>query len=534
MLARRSLVLLFASGLLALPLSAEGRVAEPACGAMAVPPAPGGCGSSQVGGPLGSLPNAPCAPVPLADDRCETWVSTFDHPGGHGTMGIDMPFDAKMSADGATLFVTGQSWQDEKDAYDFATIAYDTATGAQKWLARYDGPGDAHDIPQQVALSPDGSRLYVTGWVHMNPVGEGADYATVAYATATGAQLWDATYEGPDEGDDSSYGVAVSPDGAWVYVVGKSGIGWENMDYATIAYRADTGERAWVARYSSVPGSGEDTAISVVVSPDGRAVFVTGAGGTTLTTIAYRGGETVEGEPAPGTELWRATHSRGYAYWIALSPDGKTVHVTGSKHQNNSGVLVPNWDYVTIAYEASTGVQKWLATWASPNVGLDVPYGHALSPAGDRIFLTGSATGSGPELNSDFVTVALSTADGSFLWESRYETPGSFFEGGATVGVSPDGARVFAAGWSSPGFGGPGLMVTRSYEAATGVQRWQALFSSLRTPQEQDFADALAVAPNGARVFVTGRASYQMDPDDPANQQPGGNSTDYVTIAYEA
>jgi DNA-binding beta-propeller fold protein YncE len=479
---------------------------------------------------------APCVAVPVADDRCEAWVTVYDHPGGHGTTGIDMPFDLLTSPDGKTVYVTGQSWQDQKDHYDFATVAYDAVTGQQRWLARYDGPGDEHDIPQNMALSKDGSRLYVVGWVHMSPVGEGSDYATVAYDTATGQQLWDATYDGSDGHDDAAYGIAVSPDGALVYVTGKSGHQHANMDFATVAYRAETGEQAWVARYSSLPDAGEDTGLSVVVAPDGRTLYMTGAAGTTWTTIAYHAGEREENEPEAGTVRWTATHQKGYAYWIALSPDGTTLYVSGSEHRTGGGgVLVQNWDYGVIAYDAATGQQRWFGFYAAPNPGFDVPFGHALSPSGDRIYLTGSSRGSGVEIETDLVTAAFDTANGNLVWSNRYENPAFAFEGGGDVAVSPSGTRVYVTGWSTAGFGAPGDMVLRAHDATNnGSVVWNARFNSGRTAQEQGFGDAIAVAPDGTRVFATGRAAYQGDPDDPLNQQAGGNSTDYVTMAYPA
>lgn len=468
-----------------------------------------------------------CVPAEATGLRCERWAATYDHPGGRGTQGIDMAFDTIATAD--LVYVTGQSWRDEKDHYDFVTIAYDPGTGQPVWTSRYDGPGDEHDIPQSMALSPDGTRLYVAGWVRMNPVGEGADYATVAYDSATGEELWDATYDGAP--DDSAYGVAVSPDGAWVYVTGKSGLQHSDMDIATVAYRAEDGAQAWVTRTSSQPGGGEDIGISPVVSPDGRTLYVTGAGGTTWITHAYRAGEAVEGEPEPGTVLWTSTYSRGYAYWNALSPGGDVLYMSGSKHNATGGLLVPDWDYAAVALDTTTGEQLWVATYAAPEPGLDVPYANALH--GDRLYLTGSSRGSGAELNTDMVTVAFDTADGSLVWSHRADNPAIAFEGGGDVAVSPDGATVYAGGWSATGFGGPGTAVMTAHDAGTGAPAWTARYHGARAHDETDFIDAIAVAPDGA-VYATGRASFATDPDDPAGLQPGRNGADILTLAYDA
>ena len=61
-----------------------------------------------------------------------------------------------------------------------------------------------------------------------------SDYATIAYNAATGAQRWAKRYDGPGTGDGQAYSAAVSPNGATVFVTGYSG---GTGDYATIAYK---------------------------------------------------------------------------------------------------------------------------------------------------------------------------------------------------------------------------------------------------------------------------------------------------------
>ena len=54
------------------------------------------------------------------------------------------------------MFVTGQSKgaTPDTDSSDYLTAAYNAATGAQLWTARYNGPG-TYDYAQAVAVSPD-------------------------------------------------------------------------------------------------------------------------------------------------------------------------------------------------------------------------------------------------------------------------------------------------------------------------------------------------------------------------------------------
>jgi hypothetical protein len=60
-----------------------------------------------------------------------------------------------------------------------------------------------------VAVSPSGRTVYVTGGGNVAPW----DYATIAYNTATGAQMWARRYNGPGNGGDLACCVAFGPGG---------------------------------------------------------------------------------------------------------------------------------------------------------------------------------------------------------------------------------------------------------------------------------------------------------------------------------
>jgi hypothetical protein len=84
-------------------------------------------------------------------------------------------------------------------------------------VARFRAGG--YPVASAVAVSPDGSRVFVTG-IRDGGRATGADYATVACSAATGRQLWASRYNGPANGDDGANAVGVSPSGRSVFVTG--------------------------------------------------------------------------------------------------------------------------------------------------------------------------------------------------------------------------------------------------------------------------------------------------------------------------
>jgi hypothetical protein len=355
-----------------------------------------------------------------------------------------------FSPDGGTLFVATSRLTSGGYESRFVVFAFDSSTGATRWTSSYGGPL-AFDRPQRVVLSPDGSRLYVTG-VSVGENGYGVESITLAYETATGARRWVGHYLGP-AADAEPAAIAVSPNGSQVFLAGSS-FGWQGRrtHVFTIAYDAATGSQSWIENLAP-GGSVRANPAALQVSPDSAEVYVTGAarnsntGPLYLATVAYR--------TSTGSRSWtRLENGAGSpetrASDIGVSPDGTRVFVTGAA----TGATMAD-DFATFAYDAITGSTLWRSRYAGPNNAQDVATALAVSPSGSTVVVTGQSSGSatGPDL----ATIAYDAATGRRLWMKRYTPPG--MDHPSALVFSRDGSQLFVAGDSWGGSSQPRWVV---------------------------------------------------------------------------
>ncbi len=311
--------------------NAPGKSGGPVGGAKSVVVSPGGdkVFVTGISAGVGSGPDYATVAYSAATGK-QLWVSRYNGPGnGQEIMFPGGPQNLAVSRDGTRVFVTGGS-KGTGPGFDAATVAYNAATGQQLWVSRSHGPAGGGGIA--VAVSPSGGTVFVTGG--SEGAGSGSDYATIACNAATGKQLWASHYNGPGNRDDAAFAVAVSPGGRTVFVTGNSyGTAATGEDYATIAYNAATGTRLWLQRYNG-PASRGDNAWGMAVSPNGATVYVTGHDPQdgSGATIAYN--------TSTGAQLWVTRHTGYNPTGVAVSPDGATVFVAGYSHGGPVGGYV--------------------------------------------------------------------------------------------------------------------------------------------------------------------------------------------------
>lgn len=368
--------------------------------------------------------------------------------------------------------------------------------GTQLWVRHYHGSAEGQNLATSVAASPTARVVFVTGTsVELVRGSAGRTfnrhvYATVAYNAATGARIWARRYATPGHRNRAD-ALVVSPDGKTVYVTGTSATRIPRVSgyaFATVAYNAATGARIWARRVPAGPSSIIFTP-SLAVGPQGHAVYMTGPTSVNsvngLTSVAYRAGN--------GHQIWRRRHVLNaslIATSVAASPTGRTVFVTADDN------LKPA--FITIAYKAATGATAWTARrggFATGSDGITV----AVSPGGGRVFVaaTSDASQAGP---GPVFIFAYNAATGAREWVRHGLGTSQLENSGKALAVSPDGRTLYAT--MTDDLGSTGNGVTTAYDAATGAVRWSARFPN-SPDMSANGAAALAVNPNGKSVYVT-------------------------------
>lgn len=424
------------------------------------------------------------------DTITAAWIARYNGPANESDLSFAIAVDGLGS-----VYVTGGS-EGSGTGYDYATIKYNT-TGAEVWVARYNGPTNYSDYAEAIAVDGSGN-VYVTG------VSEGSntsydDYTTIKY-TPTGTEAWVARYNGPGNAYDYVKDLAVDGLGN-VYVTGRSEGLDTDFDYATIKYTS-AGTAAWIARYNG-PRNGTDGAMAIAVDSSGN-VYVTGDSygtGSDYTTIKY----TTE-----GTEAWVSRYNgpgdgSDYAQAIAVDDSGN-VYVTGFSYDRYNYE-----DYATIKYTAE-GTEAWVARYNGPGNYGDLAWSLAVDGSGN-VYVTGSSVGSGTSW--DYATIKYSAA-GTELWVVRYNGLGPSDDHAGALAVDGSG-NVYVTGESEFGWVTDMDYATIKYTAA-GAEAWIAHYNKPR-----DFigiAVSLTVDGSG-NVYVTGPS------------KGSGIYDDYATIKYE-
>lgn len=213
----------------------------------------------------------------------EQWVSRFSFPEGGFHYANAIALDDK-----GNVYVSGKFALEGK-VFDVATVKYNDK-GEEQWVATYKSNFYRNSVvsdPVLVDLGVDAEgNVYIT--CPSNEDGPESNYATVKYNNK-GEEQWVKKYNGPGNGEDVAYSLAVGSDGG-IYVTGSSMGNRPKSDVATIKYDTE-GNEQWVARYHGA-GDGANAGRSIATDAEGN-IFVAGnssglESGADLTVIKYK------------------------------------------------------------------------------------------------------------------------------------------------------------------------------------------------------------------------------------------------------
>jgi len=320
-----------------------------------------------------------CGVIPFAGAQgALLWQRIFDDANHRDDVGNCVAIDSQNNV----IIAGGAEGGGHGD--DFYLIKYNPQ-GTKLWEHRVSGNGTGTD--EILALGVDASNnVYVTGPTFSSA--SGYDYLTIKYSPS-GSQLWSKRYNGPGNGFDVPYALAVGKDGS-VTVSGTSlGRAATGYDWATLRYDSN-GNQLWVRRFAGA-GANDDELYGLALNSSDEPVIVgssASSGGSTGFDFGVLQYDTA------GNQMWFKTYRApgpgfGGAYAVAVDKNDNVV-LTGTAEYSSTG-----FDAVTIKYDPA-GHQQWLKRLALTGDGGGVAIG---TDANGNVFVGGYDSGTGNGYN---------------------------------------------------------------------------------------------------------------------------------------
>lgn len=314
--------------------------------------------------------------------------------------------------------------------------------------------------------------------------------------------VWNKSYNGPANQQDSSVGVVVNSQGM-VFVTGWSLGSGTSYDIVTLRYNPSTGDTMWVRRYST---SLEERVTDITC--DNNSVCITGwkfNPGRNILTIKY---------DVNGNEQWVKEYNgtgNGGDYGFAVGMDGSgNIYSAGRSDVGSGG----GQKMTVLKYDPSGNlVSGWPCIYSGPLSSIN-DEAHSLTVDGaGNVYVTGRGNLGGL---ADILTLKISSG-GVVTWAKKYYGNANNEDNGVVVRLDNAQTNIFVSGHTFGG--GVQNFVTLKYLASTGDSVASAFYDG---PANNIDVITAMVVDNSSNVYVTG---YSFD---------NGTGFDYATLKYNS
>ncbi len=390
-------------------------------------------------------------------------------------------------------------------------------------------PAGALDGADAVTVSPDGTSVYVAAngaidWFARNRSG-----GTLAFEGCIGdpSKAPGCTATNPAAAVDAPDSVAMSPDGTSVYAAayGSAVIDWFARDTSSGAltfkgcFGDDTVLTGTPGCTATSPVTAVDLPVAVTVSRDGDDVYA--AAGNVIDQFsrsASTGALTFKGCVGDGPSGCTPTVPTGAlapVSSVTVSPDDDEVYATAGVASGLVDVLSRNTTTGVLTFVGCSGGSA--PCDPSPGASLSFPSAVQVSPDGSSVYAVGSDIGQVAEFTRDGATGALTfngcigagfVSVGPPLLNCTATAPDDALVNAVSDAVAPDGADVYVAGGGGGSIGDVSSLSraangTLALTGCIGVDPSDMACTPASPAGALDYANAVAVSPDGNNVYVT-------------------------------
>jgi len=496
------------------------------------------------------------APAPSFSVKPGFWYSDWGGSSNEWINGIAIGTDG-------SIYETGTSGSFSSNG-DAVLLKY-SADGTLQWTKLWNDGAPGGDVGASVAVSSDGSVVYVVGtsWSSISGPSSGL---LIQFASSTGSVNW--AEEWSDTSSIAANGVAVSPDGS-VYVTGANDSTIAQLFYVDgfLMKFNSLGALSWANLWK---GPNQLVWGTAVTTDAGNNAYVTGSVqvGTGSATSLLKFG-------LMGNLLYQNYFTPNSAYSIgeglSLTPDGSALYVVGVDYavqlqpsggkdcQNPNCATYP----VTVSFSSSASasismvnpIDGSLAWRQEFNIGsFDAATAAAATSSG--VLVAGITNGPGVAFGKDSLFVGQVSSSGQMTAQSEWTSSGTTdgwgvaasTDGGLFVGGSVDTAGPYTLSVSggqgksvsvatAPALAASSVLTSRSYTLATpayslssnGNTYYSGMTDTILLHFAPPVSVSFAVNPAGAGT-VSPSGTWTLFPGDqvPLTATPsGGGFFDY-------